>query len=419
MTPDRLGLLWGITVFAGAGARLLAALSGLQAVVLLLLSGLLIGRSGLGLVEPLDLGLGLETTVGLLVSLVLFDGGLNLRLPGDTIKATVLRISLARLVLSFGAAMLAAHWLAGLGWSLSAVYSAIVLSTGPTVVTPIVQQIRLASPLGDVLEAEGLVLEPVGAVLALLLLEQLLGDLYGWKGLAIGLLSRLGGGVLIGLAVGWLLSEVLRRLPPEHSVGLRLQITLGVLFLMFSICEWLLPESGLPASVAAGVVVGRRPSTQAAQMDELIRELASLAITMLFPLLAADVSWAELSPLGWGGISCVLVLMVLVRPLAVGVATMGLPLDWRQRLFMGWLAPRGIVTAAVASLFAIRLEQAGVLGAGRLQGLVFLTILMTVGLQGLSAQPLAKALGLTQEDPESSVQTAPEAGKVLLDSGQQ
>jgi len=419
MTPDRLGLLWGITVFAGAGARLLAALSGLQAVVLLLLSGLLIGRSGLGLVEPLDLGLGLETTVGLLVSLVLFDGGLNLRLPGDTIKATVLRISLARLVLSFGAAMLAAHWLAGLGWSLSAVYSAIVLSTGPTVVTPIVQQIRLASPLGDVLEAEGLVLEPVGAVLALLLLEQLLGDLYGWKGLAIGLLSRLGGGVLIGLAVGWLLSEVLRRLPPEHSVGLRLQITLGVLFLMFSICEWLLPESGLPASVAAGVVVGRRPSTQAAQLDELIRELASLAITMLFPLLAADVSWAELSPLGWGGVSCVLVLMVLVRPVGVGVSTMGLPLNWRQRLFMGWLAPRGIVTAAVASLFAIRLEQAGVLGAGRLQGLVFLTILMTVGLQGLSAQPLANALGLTQEDPEPSVKTPPEAGQVLLDSGQQ
>ena len=400
MTPERLGLLWGITVFAGAGARLLAALSGLPGVVLLLLSGLLIGRSGLGLVEPLDLGLGLETTVGLLVSLVLFDGGLNLRLPGDTIKATVLRISLLRLLLSLGAGVLAAHWLAGLGWSVAAVYSAIVLGTGPTVVTPIVQQIRLASPLGDVLEAEGLVLEPVGAVLALLLLELLLGDLHGWRELAIGLMSRLGGGVLIGLAVGWLLSEVLRRLPSEHSVGLRLQLTLGVLFLMFSIAEWLLPESGLPASVAAGVVVGRRPSTQAGQLDELIRELARLAITMLFPLLAADVSWAELSPLGWGGVSCVLVLMLVVRPAAVSVATVGLPLDWRQRLFLGWLAPRGIVTAAVASLFAIRLEQAGVLGAGRLQGLVFLTILMTVGLQGLTAQPLAKALGLIDQTPD-------------------
>ena len=406
MTPERLGLLWGITVFAGAGARLLSVLSGLPGVVLLLLSGLLIGRSGLGLVEPLDLGQGLETTVGLLVSLVLFDGGLNLRLPGDTIKATVLRISLIRLLLSLGAGVLAAHWLAGLGWSVAAVYSAIVLGTGPTVVTPIVQQIRLASPLGDVLEAEGLVLEPVGAVLALLLLELLLGDLHGWRELAIGLMSRLGGGVLIGLAVGWLLSEVLRRLPSEHSVGLRLQLTLGVLFLMFSITEWLLPESGLPASVAAGVVVGRRPSTQAVQLDELIRELARLAITMLFPLLAADVSWAELSPLGWGGISCVLVLMLVVRPAAVSVATVGLPLNWRQRLFLGWLAPRGIVTAAVASLFAIRLEQAGVLGAGRLQGLVFLTILMTVGLQGLTAQPLARVLGLIDLTPDASKDAA-------------
>jgi len=417
MTPERLGLLWGVTVFAGAGARLLAALSGLPGVVLLLLAGLLIGRSGLGLVEPLDLGQGLETVVGLLVSLVLFDGGLNLRLPGDTIKATVLRISLIRLLLSLAAGLLAAHWLAGLGWSVAAVYSAIVLATGPTVVTPLVQQIRLAPPLGDVLEAEGLVLEPVGAVLALLLLELLLGDLHGWRGLAIGLLSRLGGGVLIGLACGWLLSEALRRLKPDPSVGLRLQLTLGVLFLMFGACEWLLPESGLPASVAAGVVVGRRPSTDAAQLDELIRELARLAITMLFPLLAADVSWAELSPLGWGGVSCVLVLMVFVRPVAVSVATIGLPLDWRQRLFLGWLAPRGIVTAAVASLFAIRLEQAGVLGAGRLQGLVFLTILMTVGLQGLTAQPLAHWLGLIAADEEGSA-TAVDPLPVVADSSQ-
>jgi NhaP-type Na+/H+ or K+/H+ antiporter len=119
---------------------------------------------------------------------------------------------------------------------------------------------------------------------------------------------------------------------------------------------------------------------------------------MLFPLLAADVSWSELSPLGWGGVSCVLVLMVVVRPLAVSLATIGLPLDFKQRLFLGWLAPRGIVTAAVASLFAIRLEQAGVLGAGRLQGLVFLTILMTVGIQGLTAKPLAEKLGLLAED---------------------
>ena len=421
MTPERLGLLWGVTVFAGAGARLLAAVSGLPGVVLLLLSGLLIGRSGLGLVEPLDLGPGLGTVVGLLVSLVLFDGGLNLRLPGDTIRATVKRIAVLRLLISLGAGLLAAHWLAGLSWSVAAVFSAIVLATGPTVVTPLVRQIRLAAPLGDVLEAEGLVLEPIGAVLALLLLELVLGNLHGWRELVLGLLERLGGGVLIGASVGWLLSELLQRLKPDQSSGLPLQLTLGMLFLMYGISEWLLPESALPASVAAGIVVGRRQTAHTADLDGLIQELAQLAITMLFPLLAADVSWAELSPLGWGGISCVLVLMLVVRPIAVGVATVGLPLNLPQKLFLGWLAPRGIVTASVASLFAIRLEQAGILGAGRLQGLVFLTILMTVGLQGLTAQPLAHALGLIEDSggaTTSSGEATLQPGEVLPDPGQ-
>lgn len=421
MTPERLGLLWGVTVFAGAGARLLAAVSGLPGVVLLLLSGLLIGRSGLGLVEPLDLGPGLGTVVGLLVSLVLFDGGLNLRLPGDTIRATVKRIAVLRLLISLGAGLLAAHWLAGLSWSVAAVFSAIVLATGPTVVTPLVRQIRLAAPLGDVLEAEGLVLEPIGAVLALLLLELVLGNLHGWRELVLGLLERLGGGVVIGASVGWLLSELLQRLKPDQSSGLPLQLTLGMLFLMYGLSEWLLPESALPASVAAGIVVGRRQMVHTADLDGLIQELAQLAITMLFPLLAADVSWAELSPLGWGGISCVLVLMLVVRPIAVGVATVGLPLNLPQKFFLGWLAPRGIVTASVASLFAIRLEQAGILGAGRLQGLVFLTILMTVGLQGLTAQPLARALGLIEDSGDettSSDEATLQPGKVLPDPGQ-
>ena len=421
MTPERLGLLWGVTVFSGASARLLAATSGLPGVVLLLLSGLLIGRSGLGWVEPRDLGPGLGTVVGLLVSLVLFDGGLNLRLPGDTIKATVQRIAALRLLISLGGGLVAAHWLAGLSWSLAAVFSAIVLATGPTVVTPLVRQIRLAPPLGEVLEAEGLVLEPIGAVLALLLLELAIGNLHGWREVMLGLLYRLGGGVLIGGSVGWLLSEVLRRLNPDQLKGLPLQLSLGLLFLMYGVSEWLLPESALPASVAAGIVVGRRPGPHTAELDGLIQELAQLAITMLFPLLAADVSWAELSPLGWGGILCVLSLMLVVRPIGVGVATIGLPYNLEQRLFLGWLAPRGIVTASVASLFAIRLEQAGILGAGRLQGLVFLTILMTVGLQGLTAQPLARALGLVKGDDVEpiSAQATPQTGQVLTDSGQQ
>ena len=398
MTPERLGLLWGITVFAGACARLISSVSGFPSVVILLISGLFIGRSGFGLVEPLDLGQGLETIVGLLVCLVLFEGGLNLKLPEGNIRNTVLRISLIRLFISLSAGIFIAHWLAGLSWPVAGVYSAIVLATGPTVVSPLVDQIKLVSPLSEVLKAEGLVLEPIGAVLALLLLELILGDLHGIKEVFIALMQRLGGGVLIGISSGWLLSEILKKIKNEASFGIELQVTLGFIFLVYGICEYILPESGLPASVASGFIVGKREIIDKERLDNLIGELAQLSITVLFPLLASDVSWGELSPLGWGGIICVLMLMIIVRPISISLATMGGELDVKQRVFLSWLAPRGIVTAAVASLFSIRLEQAGVLGAGRLQGLVFLTILMTVGIQGLTARPLANFLNLIDKE---------------------
>ncbi len=398
MTPERLGLLWGITVFAGACARLFSSFTGFPSVVILLLSGLLIGRSGLGLVEPLDLGQGLETIVGLLVCLVLFEGGLNLKLPEGNIRNTVLKISLVRLFISLSAGIFIAHWLAGLSWQVAGIYSAIVLATGPTVVSPLVEQIKLASPLSEVLKAEGLLLEPIGAVLALLLLELTLGDLRGINDVFIALMQRLGGGVLIGLSAGWLLSEILKKLKNEASFGIELQVTLGFIFLVYGICEYFLPESGLPASVAAGFIVGKREVIDKERLDNLIGELAQLAITVLFPLLAADVSWSELSPLGWGGVVCVFMLMVIVRPISIWIATMGRDLNLKEKIFLAWLAPRGIVTAAVASLFSIRLEQAGILGAGRLQGLVFLTILMTVGIQGLSAKPLVNRLELGQKN---------------------
>ncbi len=397
MTPERLGLLWGITVFAGACARLFSSLTGFPSVVILLLSGLLIGRSGLGLVEPLDLGQGLETIVGLLVCLVLFEGGLNLKLPEGNIRNTVLKISLVRLFISLSAGIFIAHWLAGLSWQVAGIYSAIVLATGPTVVSPLVEQIKLASPLSEVLKAEGLLLEPIGAVLALLLLELTLGDLRGINDVFIALMQRLGGGVLIGLSAGWLLSEILKKIKNEASFGIELQVTLGFIFLVYGICEFFLPESGLPASVAAGFIVGKREVIDKERLDNLIGELAQLAITVLFPLLAADVSWGELSPLGWGGVVCVFMLMVIVRPISIWIATMGRDFNLKEKIFLAWLAPRGIVTAAVASLFSIRLEQAGILGAGRLQGLVFLTILMTVGIQGLSAKPLVNRLKLGQK----------------------
>ena len=402
---NRLELIWGEAFFAGAFAQLLARLTGLPAVVLLLAVGLLIGRAGLDLVQPELLGRGLEPVVGLLVSLVLFDGGLNLRLAGRDLQRTVVQLVLVRAVLGLIGGAWLAHQLAGLSWPLAWVFGAIALATGPTVVTPMVQQMRLLPGLGQVLEAEGLILEPAGAVLALLLLQVALGDLDRWQAVVPLLLLRLGGGVLIGAVGGWLLVEVLRRLPGDASDALRLQLTLGMLFLLVSGAQALLPEAGLPAAVAAGVVVGLRLDEQASQLDALIAQLAQLAITVLFPLLAADLSWGELSPLGWGGVACVLVLM-LYRWLVIQVGGIGLPsLGWRDKLMLSWIAPRGIVTAAVASLFALELEAAGIAGAGALKGLVFLAILLTVGIQGFTAPWLAGRLGLVTPGEPAGVPT--------------
>ncbi|MBM5793182.1 MAG: sodium:proton antiporter [Cyanobacteria bacterium K_DeepCast_0m_m1_088] len=393
-------LVWGASFFSGSLAQLIAQLSGLPAVVLLLVLGLVVGQAGLHLVQPESLGAGLEPLVGLLVSLVLFDGGLNLRLAGKQLQRTVIQLVLVRLVLGLAGGALLAHALAGLSWPLAWVFGAIALATGPTVITPMVRQMQLKSDLAQTLEAEGLILEPTAAVLALLLLQLALGDLPHWQEVASLLLLRLGGGALLGALAGWLLVLVLERLPKE-ATGLQLQVSLGMLFLAVAGTQALLPEAGFPAAVMVGVVVGLRLDEQASQLDDLIAQLAQLAITVLFPLLAADLSWAELSPLGWGGVVCVMALM-LYRWVVVQGAGLGLSaLGWREKLMLSWVAPRGIVTAAVASLFALQLEAAGVEGAGALKGLVFLTILLTVVVQGFSAPPLARALGLVEPQAPS------------------
>jgi NhaP-type Na+/H+ or K+/H+ antiporter len=390
-------LVWGASFFSGSLAQLIAQFSGLPAVVLLLALGLVVGQAGLHLVQPETLGSGLEPLVGLLVSLVLFDGGLNLRLAGKELQRTVIQLVLVRLVLGLVGGAVLAHLLAGLSWSLAWVFGAIALATGPTVISPMVKQMRLQSGLARVLDAEGLILEPTAAVLALLLLQLALGDLANWQDVASLLVLRLGGGALLGALAGWLLVLVLERLPQEAE-GLQLQVSLGVLFLVVAGTQTLLPEAGFPAAVMAGVVVGLRLDQQASRLDELIAQLAQLAITVLFPLLAADLSWGELSPLGWGGVACVFALM-LYRWVVVQFAGLGLSfLRWPDKLMLSWVAPRGIVTAAVASLFALKLDAAGISGGGALKGLVFLTILITVTLQGFTAPWLAERLGLVASE---------------------
>ena len=400
---ERLALLWAITVSTGAIARLTARAFAIPVVVSLLVGGLLLGRQGLGLIEPLDLGQGLETAVGLLVALVLFEGGFCLRIPNASLARRLRQLVGLGLPVSFVGAAVMAHVWAHLDWDLAALFSAVIAATGPTVVTPLVRQIGLDPQLARLLEGEGLLLEPVAAVGALVLLQSILEPVTSGWDLASMLLLRLGLGPLSGALAGFALSMILQWLPDEPSEPVRLQLCLGTLLLLYVGCEQVLgPAAGLPAAMVAGLVMGRRCASLLEVLEPQLTQLAQLAITLLFPLLAADVTWQDLSPVGWGGFACVLSLMLTVRPLAVAVGCIGSGLSLQQQTFLAWMAPRGIVSASTAGLLALRLENAGVLGAGRVQGLVFLTILMTVSLNGCTAAALANRLQLIPSNAAAS-----------------
>jgi NhaP-type Na+/H+ or K+/H+ antiporter len=197
-----MGLSWGLAFALGGLGQLLSRLSGLPAVVMLLLAGLCAGSAGLNWIRPQSLGDGLEPLVDLLVSLILFHGGLTLRLTGRDLQSSLLGLVAARLLLVLPAGAFLAHSLAALSWPLSLVYSAIALATGPTVVNPLVQQMRLEPLSAQILVAEGLILEPLAAVAALVLLELALGVSAGWQQAVLRLLLRLAGGCLLGAMAG-------------------------------------------------------------------------------------------------------------------------------------------------------------------------------------------------------------------------
>ena len=229
----------------------------------------------------------------------------------------------------------------------------------------------------------------------------------------LGLLSRLliGGsvGVVGGLMLGWLLRQ--RRAVPE---GLENVFTLSLVLVLFEVSESLMAETGIVAAALAGIVVGNMGTRVQDELKEFKEQLTILLIGLLFVLLAATVELEDVMALGWGGIATVAVLMLVVRPLNVVASTTGSELTVRERLFLAWVAPRGIVAAAVASLFAGWLEAEGVPGGSELQALVFLVIAATVVIQGGLAGVVADLLGVRRDaDRGYAIVGANPIGRVL------
>jgi NhaP-type Na+/H+ or K+/H+ antiporter len=367
----------GLALATGMLAQALARHLRIPGIVLLLAAGVVLGPDLLGIVRPESLGGGLQMLVGFAVAVILFEGGMNLNLRRLRREALSIRrlATWGALVTAVGGA-LAARFLLDWSWTLSTLFGTLVIVTGPTVINPLLRRIRVNTNLATVLEAEGVLVDAIGAIVAVVALEVALSP--SGESLARGalhLLSRLGFGAVLGTAAGLLLAALLR-------------------------FNGILEESGIVTVTAAGLAVGNVKTRALNDLKEFKEQLTVLLIGMLFVLLAADVRLEEVRSLGWPGAATVAVLMFLVRPLNILAGTWGSGLALRDKAFLAWLAPRGIVAAAVSSLFAGELEHAGIAGGSDLRALVFLVIAVTVLVQGLSGGVVAQLLGVRRASNE-------------------
>ena len=393
-------------------------------IVLLLITGVLLGPDVSGVIQPDTLGSALSVIAGFAVAVILFEGGLNLKIQRLKRERRAIRqmITIGGVVTVVGG-MLTTRWLFGWDWRTSVLFGTLVMVTGPTVINPLLRRFKVKRNVSVVLEAEGVLLDAVGAVVAMVALEVALSPKAGPLATAVMLVSRLGFGALVGLLGGVLLVTLLKRrnMVPE---GLENVFTLCLILAIFQGSNVFLPESGIVAVTIAGVLVGNFRTYIQRELVEFKEALTVMLIGMLFILLAADVRLVDVYALGVPGVIAVLVLMFVVRPINVFVGTFGTQLNWREKCFISWIGPRGIVAAAVASLFALKLNTYGITGGNELRALVFMVITVTVLSAGLTGGLVAQILGLRRPSNSGWIilganELARATAKILLENNEE
>lgn len=415
---ENLGFLLAAILVLGIGAQWLAWRLKLPSILFLLLLGVLAGPVS-GFLNPDEIfGDLLFPTISLGVAIVLFEGALTLRFA-DIREQGVMVSNLV----TWGAVL---NWLlisAGTWYfidfsiSMSLLFGALVVVTGPTVVAPLLRNVRPVPAVGKVLRWEGILIDPIGAILAVLVFEAIISDAQG--GSLRLFFSELAAGGVCGAAGALLIGYMLRRhLMPEylHSV-----VTLAAVVGVFAISNQLAHESGLLAVTVMGVWLANTKGVDISDILSFKESLSVLIVSLLFILLVARLQLEQITGLGMGAVG-VLLVVLLARPVMVWASAMGSKLDWKEKALISWIAPRGIVAAAVSSLFAIKLGELGVAGADTLAGLTFLIIIVTVILQSITASPVARLLGLTEEEAKGVLilggnNVALAIGKALLSLG--
>lgn len=384
-------------VALGIGAQWLAWRLHLPSILVLLVLGVLAGPVGGWLRPDALFGELFFPVVSLSVALILFEGGLSLNLHELRAVRKVVRrlISLGALV-SWALGAVAARFFLGFSWPLAVLLGAILVVTGPTVIGPLLRHVRPSGNASSVLKWEGILIDPIGATLAVLTFEVLLaeGITQAAGGAALGLAATVLVGGAVGAAAAGLLVLLLARywIPDFLDETATLALVIGA----FVLSDLVRPESGLLAVTVMGMVLANQKRVPVKHIVEFKENLRILLISLLFLALAARMTPAQLVGFGWGHLAFLVALVLVARPAAVALSAWGSTLSWRERLFVAGIAPRGIVAAAVSAVFALRLERVGVTQAEQLVPVTFFVIVGTVALYGLGAAPLARALGLTR-----------------------
>ncbi|MDX1535645.1 MAG: sodium:proton antiporter [Candidatus Spechtbacterales bacterium] len=385
----------------GVSAQWLAWRFKLPSILVLLTFGFVAG-AGTGLVNPEQLlGESLLPVVSLAVAVILFEGGLNLRLKEiKEVKGTVTKLTTIGALLAWAFTGIGAYYILGLDVALSVLLGAILVVSGPTVIMPILRHIRPTGPVGSILKWEGILIDPIGAFLAVLVFEVIFaGKFQGFNLLAfleifktIGVATIMGGFgalfIILALKHYWV---------PDF---LHNSTTLMSAIAVFTISDILQHESGLFAVIIMGGILANQKSVSVKHIVEFKENLQVLLIGGLFILLAAQLTMADIATITISSFIFLAVLILIVRPLSVYISTRGTNITSETKLFLSAMAPRGIVAAAVASIFALRLQAIDYPEAERIIPITFFVIVGTVAVYGLSALPLAKKLNISDVEPQ-------------------
>ncbi|MCK0161245.1 cation:proton antiporter [Allomuricauda sp. F6463D] len=388
----------------------------LPAILPLILIGLLVGPiatlytvDGSKLIEPiwngqkgLFPGDGLYYFVSLAISVILFEGGLTLkRAEISNVGPVISKLITVGTVVTFFGAGIAAHYIFGLSWQISFLFSGLIIVTGPTVITPILRNIPLKKDVSAVLKWEGILIDPIGALVAVLVFEFIsVGEGQAFTQTA---LIEFGKIILFGTTFGFTFAHALafaikKDFIPHYLLNV---VSLSTVLLVYVESDLFAHESGLLAVVVMGMVLGNMNLPNIKELLYFKESLSVLLISILFILLAANINISDLELIyTWNTVALFAIIVFIIRPLGVFLSSQGSNLKLNEKIFIGWVGPRGIVAAGIASLFGSKLMSRGEPGAEYITPLVFMIVLGTVLLNATTARLFAKLVGVFLKNSE-------------------